>query len=145
MSVPGDDLSFYASRPGQSPVPPPQPDTGRGEVQPAVTHYPAPYGQHPGAYGQTAAAMAVLGKKSAGLAAVLSLLLVGAGQMYCGRVGRGLAFLVAYAVSVLLIFAFVGFLLMPVVFIWALIDAINLANKHNAELARRLTYGGYGY
>jgi hypothetical protein len=65
--------------------------------------------------------------------------------MYCGRVGRGLAFLVAYAVSVLLIFAIVGFLLMPVVFIWALIDAINLANKHNAELARRLTYGGYGY
>lgn len=99
-----------------------------------------PYGLHPG-YQQQAAAVAVLGKKSAGLAAVLSLLLVGAGQMYCGRVGRGLAFLGAYFVSCLLMFLLIGFLLAPVVLIWALVDSVNLANRHNGELLRRLTYG----
>jgi TM2 domain-containing membrane protein YozV len=101
---------------------------------------PVPYRLNPG-YQQQAAAIAVLGKKSSGLAAVLSLLLVGAGQMYCGRVGRGLAFLAAYFVSALLMFVLIGFLLAPIVLIWALVDAINLANRHNAELLHRLTFG----
>jgi len=99
-----------------------------------------PYGLNPG-YQQQAAAIAVLGKKSSGLAALLSLLLVGAGQMYCGRVGRGLAFMGAYFVSILLMFLLIGFLLAPIVFIWALVDAINLANRHNADLLHRLTFG----
>jgi TM2 domain-containing membrane protein YozV len=94
-----------------------------------------------GAYGDHAAVAAVLGKKSAGVAAVLSILLVGAGQMYCGRVGRGFAFLAAAVASYLLMFVLIGFLLAPAVFIWALIDAINLASRHNAELLHRITYG----
>lgn len=94
---------------------------------------------------QNAAAIAILGRKSGGLAAILSLLLVGAGQMYCGHVGRGVAFLAAWVLSCLLMFALVGFLLAPIVFIWALVDAVSLAGRHNAELARRLSLGGPAY
>lgn len=139
----------------------PQPDDGRPVGQPPSQPYvgqppqaPQPYGgqlygqQHggmqpyaaarPGPGPDQAAALAVLGQKSAGVAAILSVLLVGAGQMYCGRVGRGLAFFGAAVVSGLLTFVLIGFLLIPVVFIWALVDAIGLANRHNALLAHRL-------
>ncbi|MFP5346709.1 MAG: hypothetical protein ACLGIA_06760 [Actinomycetes bacterium] len=114
--------------PGQRLV---QPQGAYPVPQPA----PRPYDM---AGAQQAAAIAVLGRKSAGLAAVLSLLLVGAGQMYCGRVGRGFAFLAAYIVSWLLMAVFIGFLLVPAILIWALVDAISLANRHNALLAHRL-------
>lgn len=55
-----------------------------------------------------------------------------------------MAFLGAYVLSLLLTVVFIGVLFLPVVFIWALVDAISLANRHNAELARRLSLGGYG-
>lgn len=145
MSAPGDDLSFYTDRSaGPSPASQPMPD-GRFAVQPASKRQPMPYAVPPqqAMYGQQAAALAILGKKSAGLAAVLSILLVGAGQMYCGRVGRGLAFLGAYVLSAVLAVVLIGLLLLPVVFIWALVDAVALANRHNAELAHRLSLGGF--
>ncbi len=143
---PGGQSQPYGHQPyGDQPQPygstqHPQPYGSTQDPQPHAGTHPVPYGLNPG-YQQQAAAIAVLGKKSSGLAAVLSLLLVGAGQMYCGRVGRGLAFLGGYVVSVLLMFVVIGFLLAPVVFIWALVDAINLANRHNAELLQRLTFG----
>ncbi|MFZ5870682.1 MAG: hypothetical protein ACOYXW_09185 [Actinomycetota bacterium] len=131
MSAPGDDLSFYTDR--------------SGGPSPASQRQPMPYAvpSQQAMYGQQAAALAILGKKSAGLAAVLSILLVGAGQMYCGRVGRGLAFLGAYVLSAVLAVVLIGLLLLPVVFIWALVDAVALANRHNAELAHRLSLGGF--
>lgn len=147
MSAPGDDLSFYSDRSASpSAAHEPVPD-GRFAVQPASQLQPAPYTVPPqrATDGQQAAALAILGKKSAGLAAVLSILLVGAGQMYCGRVGRGLAFLGAYVLSGVLVVIYVGVLLLPVVFIWALVDAVALANRHNAELAHRLSLGGFWY
>lgn len=149
MSTPADDYqSFYAPRADAVPLPPPPavPDaqSARFGLQPAAGAVPARWvpPQQSGAQAQHAAALAILGKKSAGLAAVLTLLLVGAGQMYLGHVGRGVAFLVAYVVAVVLMMVFIGFLLVPVVLIWALVDAVSLANQHNAHLARRLA-GGY--
>lgn len=144
MSIPGN-----GEQPPYYPDPrsvPPHPSGGQVQsygVQPGAQP-PVPYQQgypQPAAYQQHAAAVAVLGQRSAGLAALLSILLVGAGQMYCGRVGRGFAFLGASILSYLLMFVLIGFLLAPAVFIWALVDAINLASRHNAELLHRITYG----
>jgi TM2 domain-containing membrane protein YozV len=89
------------------------------------------------------AAMAVsLNRKSAGAAAVLSILFTGAGQWYCGRIGRGFAFLGAAVVSWVLAWVLIGFLLLPIVWIWALIDAISLANQHNQRLTAALWQPG---
>ena len=133
---------------------PPRPDDARPLGQPASAPYAGlqpstgtqpsaglqPYGSSVHTANQ-ATVLALLGRKSAGLAAVLSILLVGAGQMYCGRVGRGLAFLAAAIFSGLLMFVLIGFLTAPIVFVWALVDAISLANRHNAVLAHQLGAG----
>jgi TM2 domain-containing membrane protein YozV len=89
----------------------------------------------------TAAAIATLAinQKSAGIAIVLSLLFTGAGQWYVGRVGRGFAFLGAAFVSGLLCLVVIGFILLPIVYIWAAIDANKLANEHNAALLAQTT------
>ena len=75
-----------------------------------------------------------LNSKSGGLAILLSLLLTGAGHWYVGRVGRGLAFLLAAVVSGMLILAVVGLLLLPIVWAWAAIDANKCAQQHNRQL-----------
>jgi TM2 domain-containing membrane protein YozV len=100
---------------------------------------PVPSHPNPG----SAAAVAMLGQKSAGVAAILSLLFTGACQMYCGRVGRGIAFFCAAVFCALLLFVLIGFVLLPIVYIWALIDAVNLANRHNENLARQILAGPY--
>lgn len=83
----------------------------------------------------TGAAMAVaLNSKSAGLAILLSLVFTGAGHWYVGRIGRGIAFFAAAFVSGLLILAVVGLFLLPIVWVWAAIDANKCAQQHNQLL-----------
>jgi TM2 domain-containing membrane protein YozV len=84
-----------------------------------------------------------LNHKSAGAAVLLSLLFTGAGQWYCGHVGRGFAFLAAAFVSALLCLVLIGFILLPVVYIWAAIDASSLAGKHNYRVLAQATASGY--
>jgi len=81
------------------------------------------------------AAMALtMNRKSPGTAMVLSVLFTGAGQAYCGRVGRGVAFFCAAVFSGILILAVIGLILLPIVYIWAMVDAYQLANRHNQML-----------
>ena len=75
-----------------------------------------------------------LNSKSAGLAILLSLVLTGAGHWYVGRVGRGIAFFAAAFISGLLIFALVGLFILPIVWVWAAIDANKCAQTHNQLL-----------
>ena len=83
----------------------------------------------------TSAAMNVaMNSKSTGLAILLSLVFTGAGHWYVGRVGRGLAFFAAAFVSGLLIFALVGLFVLPIVWVWAAIDANKCAHAHNQLL-----------
>lgn len=83
----------------------------------------------------TGAAMNVaLNSKSAGLAILLSLVFTGAGQWYVGRIGRGFAFFAAAVISGLLILAVVGLFLLPIVWVWAAIDANKCAQTHNQML-----------
>jgi TM2 domain-containing membrane protein YozV len=71
------------------------------------------------------------GPKSAGVALLLSFLLCGAGQMYCGRVGRG--FLMLFG-CIVLWFILLGW----TIWIWSMFDAYNLAKKMNLRHLQRL-------
>lgn len=75
-----------------------------------------------------------MNQKSPGVAVLLSLLWTGAGQIYCGRAGRGLAFMAAAFVSAVLILMIVGLILLPIVWIWAAVDAHSLAQRQNTML-----------
>lgn len=69
-------------------------------------------------------------KKSEAIALLLSFLLPGLGQFYLGKIGRGLLFLFGTIGAAVLTFGIGGF----IVWIWNIIDAYNLAKKHNLIL-----------
>jgi TM2 domain-containing membrane protein YozV len=71
------------------------------------------------------------GPKSPGLALALSLILCGAGQMYCGRVGRG--FLMLFG-SMLMWIVLLGW----VIWIWSIIDAYSTAKQMNLRYQQRM-------
>ena len=77
--------------------------------------------------------------KNPGLAAVLSFFWMGLGQIYNGQIAKGIAFIVAYSVSFLLMFLLIGFITTPILFIYGIWDAYKSADKINYDLARRAT------
>ncbi len=73
--------------------------------------------------------------KNPGLAAVLSFFFMGLGQIYNGQIAKGIAFIVIYSISWLLIFILVGFLTTPILFIYGMYDAYSSAEKINWDIA----------
>lgn len=71
------------------------------------------------------------GVKSAGVAAVLSALWSGLGQIYNGQIGKGIAFMAFQVVNVLLMFVLIGFITGPIVWIWAIYDAYTVADRQS--------------
>ncbi|MEW6226500.1 MAG: hypothetical protein AB1700_00165 [Bacillota bacterium] len=71
-------------------------------------------------------------RKNPGLAAVLSFFFAGLGQIYNGQIGKGIGLIIAELISGLLCTVIVGFLLLPVVWIYAIYDAYKTAEKINA-------------
>ncbi|MHA2271788.1 MAG: zinc-ribbon domain-containing protein [Candidatus Hodarchaeales archaeon] len=106
-----------------------------GPAQPAApAHPPAAYpptapAHPPGAYPPTAPAHppGVYSRKDGALAAILSLIIPGVGQMYCGRMGRGIAI---FFLTGCLIWFIIG--IIP--WIWGIFDANDSAKKYNAYL-----------
>lgn len=72
--------------------------------------------------------------KNPGLAAVLSFFWMGLGQIYNGQISKGIAFIVAYAVSWLLWAVVIGMILTPLLWIYGIYDAYKSAQKKNVEL-----------
>ncbi len=113
----------------QSPQQPPQQQYSGPYQQSTIVYQPSPV------YSQ---------RKSPGLAVVLSIfVLLGSGQMYAGKVGRGIGFLFGvFGITIFFIFAFilwwpVAWFLIPVVAglqIWCHIDAYRVAEKYNRFL-----------
>ena len=64
--------------------------------------------------------------KSPGLAAVLSFLICGLGQIYNGQILKGLIFLVAYVISWWMMWIVIGFITTPILWIWG---ALNQSAK----------------
>jgi TM2 domain-containing membrane protein YozV len=74
--------------------------------------------------------------KNPGLAAVLSFFYMGLGQIYNGQIAKGIAFIVLYTISILMIFILIGIITTPILFIYGMYDAYKSAEKINADIAR---------
>jgi len=74
--------------------------------------------------------------KNPGLAAVLSFFYMGLGQIYNGQIGKGVAFIVAYTISWILIFIIIGLITTPILWIYGMYDAYKSAEKINSDIAR---------
>lgn len=74
------------------------------------------------------------GPKSPGVALLLSFLWCGAGQIYCGRVGKGILMFVG---AVALWFILLGWIIQ----IWSMVDAYKTAKQMNLRYMRRLQLG----
>lgn len=70
--------------------------------------------------------------KNPGAAAVLSAFWVGLGQIYNGEIVKGIILMVAYTISVLLIYLIIGIVTTPILWIFGIYDAYNTAKKINA-------------
>jgi TM2 domain-containing membrane protein YozV len=67
--------------------------------------------------------------KNPSIATILSFFWMGLGQIYNGQIGKGVAFMVSYVISWLLMFIIIGFVTTPVLWIWGMVDANNSAKK----------------
>ena len=72
--------------------------------------------------------------KSAGTALVLSILIVGLGQIYNGQVGKGI---LMFILCIGLWFVFLGW----IINIWSWVDAYQTASRMNERYHRRFTAG----
>lgn len=71
--------------------------------------------------------------KSPGVAAVLSCLVCGLGQIYNGQILKGVIFFVLFATSVAAIFLVIGFFTTPVMWLWGVVDAYKTAESKNRD------------
>ncbi len=71
------------------------------------------------------------GEKSIALAALLSFIFPGIGHLYIGLDTKGISFIVAYIVSCALMLLLVGFVLVVIVWLWAMIDVIKSTEAIN--------------
>lgn len=74
--------------------------------------------------------------KNEGLAAVLSFLFTGLGQIYNGQIGKGILFFVVGIVFAALIFFLIGIILYPIFWIYNIYDAYSTAKKINTGQIR---------
>lgn len=72
--------------------------------------------------------------KDEGIAAVLSFLFTGLGQIYNGQIGKGIAFIIIGAVFIVLIAFLIGIILYPIFWIYNIYDAYSTAKKVNAGI-----------
>lgn len=71
-------------------------------------------------------------EKNVLLSAILSFVFPGLGHLYLGLNRKGVSFIIAYIVSAVLVFLLIGFVLMIIVWIWALIDSIKSTEALNS-------------
>ncbi len=71
-------------------------------------------------------------RKNEGIAAVLSFIFVGLGQIYNGQIGKGIIFVIIGAIFVFTMIFFIGFILYPIFWIYNIYDAYNTAKEINA-------------
>ena len=78
----------------------------------------------------------MMNQKSEALALILSFIIPGVGEMYAGKVGKGIIILLLAILSAALIMLLIGFILYPIVWIYSMIDSYNLAKRYNALLVQ---------
>lgn len=76
-------------------------------------------------------------EKSSGLAAVLSFFISGLGQIYNGQILKGIIILLIQGLNGLLTVILIGYIFLPIVWLFAIIDAYRSAEKINRRNYRR--------
>ena len=71
------------------------------------------------------------------LAAILSLIVAGLGQIYNGQIGKGVIFIVVQLINGALTAVLIGWILLPIVGQWAMIDAYMTAKRNNERYSFR--------
>jgi TM2 domain-containing membrane protein YozV len=71
------------------------------------------------------------------LAAILSLIVAGLGQIYNGQIGKGVIFIGIQLINGALTTVLIGWILLPIVGLWALIDAYMTAKRNNERYSFR--------
>ena len=71
------------------------------------------------------------------LAAILSLIVAGLGQIYNGQVGKGVIFMVIQLINGALTAVLIGWILLPIVGLLAMIDAYMTAKRNNERYSFR--------
>jgi len=71
------------------------------------------------------------------IAAVLRLIVAGLGQIYNGQITKGVLFIVAQIINGALLYVAIGFVTMPLVGLWAVIDAYLVARRNNERYGFR--------
>ncbi|MCS3901013.1 DUF5683 domain-containing protein [Methanococcus voltae] len=69
--------------------------------------------------------------KSPALAAILSFFIPGLGQIYNGEIIKGIIIIVLFVISFFAIAILIGFIMLPIVWLYAVCEAYNTANKIN--------------
>lgn len=75
--------------------------------------------------------------KSPGLAAVLSLIIPGLGQIYNGEIGKGLAMVIVSIIMWVLVWLLIPFLVIIVLWVYGIYDAYKKAERINADASRQ--------
>lgn len=70
--------------------------------------------------------------KSPGLALVASFFIPGLGSLIIGRVGMGFLIFSCFVISWVLLFVVIGFVTLPLVWLWAMYDGYHGARSWNA-------------
>jgi len=65
------------------------------------------------------------------LAAILSLIVAGLGQIYNGQVGKGVIFMIIQLINGALTVVLIGWILLPIVGLLAVIDAYMTAERYS--------------
>lgn len=78
--------------------------------------------------------------KSPGIAAVLSFLWSGLGQIYNGQIGKGIFLVVVQIINFILMFVLIGFVTGFLVWVYGIYDAYKTAEQINAELGTRSSF-----
>lgn len=76
-------------------------------------------------------------QKSSGAAAVLSFLISGLGQIYNGHIFKGIMLIIIQLINGALTFILIGYLFLPIVWLYGIIDAYRSAGKINRRSYRR--------
>ncbi|MDP1551403.1 MAG: zinc ribbon domain-containing protein [Methanobacteriaceae archaeon] len=74
----------------------------------------------------------IIQEKNPGVAAVLSALWVGLGQIYNGEIGKGILLMVVYTISAVLMVLIIGFITTPILWVYGVYDAYNSAKMINS-------------
>lgn len=70
--------------------------------------------------------------KNPGVAAVLSFLLTGLGQIYNGQILKGLILMGIQLINGALMLILVGYVTFAIVWLYGIVDAYSVAKRHNA-------------